>query len=241
MIINRVDKSTCIFSYDNIKECTTHVFIIKKKNRVYVIDTFCGTESMKPVIEEIKDKEVFVINTHFHWDHVWGNSAFKKDLIISHERCRKILDKAWESQIEENKEYILGNVEKCLPTLTFNNKINFHEDGIELFHSPGHTEDSISIFDSETKTLYVGDNLEKPIIYVENGDIASYINTLKTYMEYDAERIFAGHTLNLTKKDILDTINYLEALKRGDKIEFNTDYERKIHKDNLKMVSEGEI
>ncbi|AAK79392.1 glyoxylase-like metal-dependent hydrolase (beta-lactamase superfamily II) [Clostridium acetobutylicum] len=242
MKLKKLNKSTYIFTYDNIKEYSTNVFLIKKKNRVYVIDTFCGTKSMEPITNEIGDKEICVINTHFHWDHIFGNSAFKDAIIISHKKCRKILEESWDSQLKENERYVLGSAEKCIPNLTFKSEIMFEEDGIEIFYSPGHTEDSISIFDHESRILYVGDNLEKPIVYVENSDIDAYMSTLKKYIEYDADKIFAGHTLNLTTEDILDTINYLEALKRGDKLEFDTEHERKVHSDNVNMVfTKGEI
>lgn len=240
MEIKQLGNKSTAYVYDDIKDYLTSVFFIEKKSKIYIIDTFCGLDSMKPIINEInkisKDKEVIVINTHFHWDHVWGNCAFKGLNIISHELCRKLLDELWEDQINKNSEYIFGKVEKHLPNITFKEKIIFEDDGMELFYSPGHTIDSISIFDREERILYVGDNLEKPIIYVESDDVSTYIKTLEKYLTYNPQKIVASHTLEITKEDLINTIKYLKSLQFNEKMEFESEYERRIHKENLKMV-----
>ncbi|MFT8314834.1 MAG: MBL fold metallo-hydrolase [Clostridium sp.] len=238
----KISKNCNVFIYNELKDYTTNVFLIEKKSKIFLIDTFCGSNSMEPIKRMLKDKyndkETIIVNTHFHWDHVWGNSSFKKNTIISHELCRDLLNKQWDEQLNKNKKYIFGNVEKLLPNLTFKESINFHKEGIEIFYSPGHTVDSISIFDHDEKILYVGDNLEKPIIYVEHKDIDTYIQTLNTYLGYKFTKIMAGHTLNLTEKDIYETIKYLNDLKNGNKFEFESKYMRKVHQQNYRFIHE---
>lgn len=240
MKIMKISKSCSVFTYNELETYSTNVFLIEKKSKIFLIDTFCGPDSMKPVKKILKDKysskEVIIINTHFHWDHVWGNCSFNGNMIIGHELCRELLYRYWEDQLNKNRKYVLGNVEKVLPTITFKEKINFNNEGIEIFYSPGHTIDSISIFDQDEKILYVGDNLEKPIIYVENNDIDTYIKTLKRYLEYKPKKIMAGHTLDLTEKDIHETIEYLNDLKDGNRIQFETEYMRKIHTENCNII-----
>lgn len=243
MNIQSISQNATVYVYDSIESYLTNVFFIEYESKIFIIDTFCGSESMEPIINRVNssfnNKELVIINTHFHWDHVWGNCSFKDRNIISHEMCRELLDESWEKQINENKKYIRGIAEKHLPNITFKEKISFYNEGIELFHSPGHTADSISIFDHNDKILYVGDNLEKPIIYVENADISTYINTLENYLNYRPMKIVAGHTLDLTEQDILDTIEYLNGLSMGKEMYFETEYMRKIHEKNLSVVHKG--
>lgn len=237
----KISNSTTIFTFDNIENCLTNVFLIKKPSRIFIIDTFCGPDSMRPILQPIKnseaEKEVIVINTHFHWDHVWGNCCFKKSHIISHRLCRKLLDELWNKQIEENKKYMLGKVEKMLPNITFNEKVMFEEDGIEIFYSPGHTEDSISVFDHDEKILYAGDNLEKPLIYFEGDNIQRYIETIENYLKYDFKKVVAGHTENLTKEDMYNTIQYLKDLSKNKELNFPSEYEKNIHRKNLERAN----
>lgn len=236
-IIEKISGSCKVYIFYELGEYLTNVFVIEKKNRAYIIDTFCGDGYMKPILKSLGNKEIVVINTHFHWDHVLGNCCFDGCKIISHEKCRELLDACWESQLTENKKYVLGNADKKLPNVTFDSKVYFEDDEIELFYSPGHTADSISIYDHEEEILYVGDNLEKPIVYLENGDVEAYIKTLETYISYKPKKIMAGHTLNLNEKDILDTIEYLKGLKDGKRFCFKSEYEERVHRENIKYIS----
>lgn len=239
MKIQKINNSAAVYTYDELESCSTNVFLIERESKIYIIDTYCGSNSMIPILNAIENipeyKELIVINTHFHWDHVWGNCSFKGSKIISHELCRELLDRHWETQINKNKAYISGIAEKTLPNLTFKERMFFQSDGIELFYSPGHTADSISIFDHSEKILYAGDNLEKPLIYVENAEISTYIRTLENYMNYHPRKVMAGHTLDLTEADIIDTIEYLKALSDGKEMYFEEVYKNQIHKQNLKM------
>lgn len=236
----KVTDNTTVFLFDNISDYETYVYLVEKDTKYYLIDTYCGPDSILPALEIARiapDKELIVVNTHFHWDHVWGNCALQGKTIIGHDLCRKYLEHNWHKQCCDNKEYISGKVEKVLPNMTFWKKIIYQDEGIEIFHSPGHTPDSISIFDYQEKILYVGDNLEKPIIYVESPDLSTYIQTLQSYLSYDFKKIMAGHTLELTSADILETIEYLSALQNGTELHFQTEYERKIHDQNLRVIN----
>lgn len=240
MEIRQLSKRATAYIYDELEGFMTCVILIECENKAFLIDTFCGPESMRTILsqmhDELRDKKVIVINTHGHWDHIWGNCSFKNSDIISHELCRAYMDQSWEEQIRSNEKYLMGNVEKCLPNITFREKMIYHQEGIEIFYSPGHTRDSISVFDHREKILYAGDNLEKPIVHVDDGDVRSYIETLKNYLDYKAEKIVAGHTLFITREDVIGTIGYLEALLAGKEMKFETSYMEVTHKNNLEMI-----
>lgn len=174
MEVIKYGKRTTIVTFDELVNYKTSVFIIECPKRIYIIDTFGGTKSMNEVMKIINNyanKQIIVINTHSHWDHVWGNSVFKDEIIISCELTKKYIIENWNKEYSKNKKNIQGEAIQTLPNLTFEGKISFEEDGIQIFQTPGHTKDSISIYDRIENTLIVGDNLEKPIIYVENEDI----------------------------------------------------------------------
>lgn len=235
----KLNQNITVYSFDELENYITNIYLIEKKNRLYLLDTFCGPDSLDEVLEDIskiKNKELIVINTHFHWDHIWGNCCFRDEKIIAHKLCKKLMDEQWEKQINDNKKYIFGKVEKVLPNIVFENKIEFSNDGIEIFYSPGHTADSISIFDHQEKILYVGDNLEKPIVYVENKNVDRYIETLNNYLSYNPLKIYASHNLEITREDLNNTVKYLRDLKEGKEILFNSEYEKNIHQQNYNLV-----
>lgn len=240
MEICQIGEHATAYIYEELADYQTIVVWIAGATRDFLLDTFCGPDSMIPIQTRCRQSQenhsLLVLNTHAHWDHYWGNCSFKGYDILSHELCRTQMAQLWEEQIQLHGKYCMGNVEKCLPNITFREKMYFPEDGIEIFHSPGHTIDSISVFDHREKILYVGDNLEKPIIHVEDSDITSYIQTLKNYLEYHPKRIVAGHTLALTEEDVTAAIQYLEGLAEDKVFAWETAFQEKIHQENRRIT-----
>ena len=70
--------------------------IASKKGLVIVDDSgFPSTaRKMRAIIErEFKRTDfAYVINTHFHWDHAWGNQVFPEATVIGHTNCAALMD-----------------------------------------------------------------------------------------------------------------------------------------------------
>jgi glyoxylase-like metal-dependent hydrolase (beta-lactamase superfamily II) len=70
--------------------------VIVNRDEVMIVDSHISPESGRAMLQELKtitDKPVrFLINTHFHYDHVNGNQAFPPGVdIIGHEYTRRRL------------------------------------------------------------------------------------------------------------------------------------------------------
>ena len=173
----------------------------------FIIDTGLGSGSVAPVLEYIGGdvKPVIVINTHCHWDHIWGNWVFEKSLIISHTTCRELEDKYWEEALLENKKAIDGEVRKSLPNMVFEGALYFPDDKITIFHTPGHSADCISVYDEAEKVLYAGDNIgdteDAPVPWIDT-DIETFRRLIGTYKTYDFDVCISGHN-KPQKKEIL--------------------------------------
>ncbi|MCL2852212.1 MAG: MBL fold metallo-hydrolase [Defluviitaleaceae bacterium] len=178
--------------------------LILGTNYNYVIDTGLGSGSVTPILEYIGNnvKPIIVVNTHSHWDHVWGNWIFDKSLIISHTTCRDLLIEQWDDSLHRRSEYIDGEVRKCLPNLVFDASLHFPGDGISIFHTPGHTADCISVYDAVEKVLYAGDNIgdtDEEIVPHINTDIGIFQRMIKFYKELDFDFCVSGHNKPQTK------------------------------------------
>jgi glyoxylase-like metal-dependent hydrolase (beta-lactamase superfamily II) len=235
-----INDYTTAFIFDEIEHFDTAVFLINKPNGNYLIDTFCGADAMRGVLSHIEQQEerkrLVVINTHHHWDHIWGNCLFEGRTIIAHKFCRTMIKDTWKRQISENSQYIMGDNEMVLPNLIFQESIVFEDDGLEIFYSPGHTKDSISVYDREQSTLIVGDNLEKPLLYIENPDIRRYLETLEKYIDYRPKIITSSHSVDIDLVDLEDTTNYIKKLITGTAIEFKDPEKQMIHQKNLEFL-----
>jgi glyoxylase-like metal-dependent hydrolase (beta-lactamase superfamily II) len=172
--------------------------LILGRRHNFIIDTGFGSGSVVPVLDYIGDdaKPLIVINTHSHWDHVWGNCMFEKSAIIAHPLWFKFAERDWDNDMQKFSQYVHGEARKCPPNLTFDGVLHFPEDGVHIFHSPGHTADCISVFHESDKILYVGDNVgdtaDEPVPYIET-DIPTFERLIETYKKYPFETCISGH------------------------------------------------
>lgn len=205
--IQKVKNRGFLFTFDNSTEWDLNIHLIKGKNYNFLIDTGLGSLSIGPIKEYIDNKPIIVINTHYHWDHIWGNGVFKDSLIISHKLCREIIDSKWDDMINKNKHYCYGDVEKTLPNLVFEKELYFPEDQIRIIHTPGHTIDSISVIDEEDHVINVGDNIGDTVeeIVPDVCEKELYVDTLLKYKEIDFDTCISGHNVVLGKQ-VIETI-----------------------------------
>jgi glyoxylase-like metal-dependent hydrolase (beta-lactamase superfamily II) len=182
----------------------------------YVIDTALGSGSVQPVLDYISEngaggKPFAVINTHCHWDHIWGNFVFCDSIIIAHYKCRELMDKYWDDAIRDYGSDVDGEAHKCLPNLViYNESLYFPDDGIKITYTPGHSIDCVSVFDEKEKILYAGDNIgdtESDVIPYIDTDIETMAKTIEVYKGIDFATVVSGHN----KPQGKDVIAKMEA------------------------------
>lgn len=175
----------------------------------YLIDTACGGIDAKLMLDYInshsQSKPLYVINTHHHWDHIWGNGSIDNCTLVANTCCYELSERYWRIMLDENAEYVNGEVVKRLPDITFDKELRFNQDNITLIHSVGHTEDGIIIYDGVDKILYAGDNVgdsvDQPVPYLESGK-DQYKEALRNMLSLDFDTLASGHNVILDKSFI---------------------------------------
>lgn len=246
---------TTAYEFDELEDYTTAVFLIERPRVDFLLDTFCGPGYMEPILADRRRRGrnncLVVINTHFHWDHIWGNCAFENAFIVSHRQTARLIRERWQEQLAY-RSFAKGELRMCLPNLTFEKELCFADENILLFYTPGHTEDCISVYDSLRDALYVGDNLERPLIHVESPDLRAYETTLLSYQNRNPRYIFASHTTvagcpdtsafpELTPSGgsqtiLQESIDYLHDLMHGRERTFSDPFTQIVHEENLSII-----
>jgi glyoxylase-like metal-dependent hydrolase (beta-lactamase superfamily II) len=206
MHTKKIKNRGILFTYEGVSTWDLNLYLIKGEKYNYIIDTGLGSLSVEPIKKHLENdsKPIIVINTHYHWDHVWGNGSFEDCMIVSHRLCREKIESEWEDMLDNNKHYCHGEFKMMLPSLVFEDELYFPDDKIRLFYTPGHTIDSISILDEKEKILIAADNMEEllPELCCEK---EIYINSLKKYEKMDFDLCVSGHN-KVLKKDVIDQI-----------------------------------
>jgi glyoxylase-like metal-dependent hydrolase (beta-lactamase superfamily II) len=202
-------------------------------------------EPMEQIGEYLKanhigSKPVVVFNSHGDFDHYWGNGSFKSSMILSHELCRLRIEREGEEALVSFQENKQGKVEILLPNTVFSERIFFADDGVEFYHTPGHTLDSASCFDHFDKVLFVGDNIESPLPHLNELNSKQYTTTLEEYLNRNAKAIVSGHDdLILNDTLIRKNMDYIKNFQTLNVNIASLDKEGKIiHYMNLTTIGE---
>ena len=119
------------------------------------------TDKIVAAIREIDPGEIrFLVNTHWHFDHVGGNEALggMGAVIVSHDNVRQRLSTdQYMPLIDRN---IPALPAKALPVVTFNEQVTFHFNGeaVVAYHAANaHTDGDAIIHFPASNVIHMGD------------------------------------------------------------------------------------
>lgn len=199
-----------------------NIGVLEGKDGIIIIDTHRKqfTERIQDIISETSNKPVkYVINTHWHMDHIEGNESFGEQgsLIIAHENCRaRLAEGQIISLIMYHQESTPHN---GLPSFTFSDSIRLYlNDEVLLLSHFGnaHTDSDVIIHFERSNLIHMGDVFVRygmPFIDVLNGgNIDGMISTCERIISIADENtiIIPGHGPVSNKQDL---INYTDMIK----------------------------
>ncbi|HEX2981003.1 MAG TPA: MBL fold metallo-hydrolase [Anaerolineaceae bacterium] len=192
-----------------------------------VIDTLALPEETLAIhnfIEEELNVPVrYVIDTHHHADHCWGNCFFPGATIISHSLCRQALVERGAAALEAARKLnsVFRQIKIVPPTLTFDEgslSLRVGKKNLNLFPTPGHSQDGISVLVEEDRVLFAGDAF-LPLPYVVDGNVDELVATMKRIGKMGLENIIQGHGDIILRGEIEDAVKeniaYLTAVRKA--------------------------
>ena len=192
-----------------------------------VIDTLAlpdETQTIREFIEhELSVPVRYVINTHYHADHAWGNCFFPGATVISHARCRELLEERGVPSLEAAKKHnpALRQVRIVPPHMTFVNgdmTLRVGKKNLIISSSFGHSEDGISVLVEEDRILFAGDAF-MPVPHIVDGDVDENITSIKLMAKLGLENIVQGHGDIILRGEIdaavKENLNYLTSIKKS--------------------------
>jgi len=178
---------------------------IVSNDYVVVVDALATvglTQKFRDEIRKITDKPVrYLINTHHHGDHTYGNHVFAGATIISHDYCRRevieagIMDPVLLNTIFP--EFDFQGIAATPADITFDKQLTLHMDGqeVRLLHfGPGHTADDIIVYLPAEGIIFAGDFI---FLYSTplgmEGSFAGWLRNLDAMAKLGAQTYVPGH------------------------------------------------
>lgn len=195
-----------LFAPRNAGDTSNAGFVIGDDG-VAVIDTGGSRQVGEKLLKAIRERTdlpiKYVISTHMHPDHVFGNAAFEaeKPAFVGHHKLPRALAARAERYLAINEE-LLGKEAfegtRIIPPETLvEDELVLDLGGRKLVltaHKTAHTDNDVTVFDPKTGTLFLGDLLFAKHVPALDGSIRgwlSLLDTLKT--RSDVARVVPGH------------------------------------------------
>jgi glyoxylase-like metal-dependent hydrolase (beta-lactamase superfamily II) len=196
-------------------------------NWAVMIDTLALPEEtleMRDYIETVVGVPVrYVINTHYHADHSWGNCFFPGAAVIAHSLAREAMFEKGEASLDTVKKQnaTFKQVKLVPPNLTFSSgslTLRVGKKTLVMSPAPGHSADGISVLVEEDRVLFAGDAF-MPLPYMVDGNPDVIAATIKQMGKLGLENIIQGHGDIILRGEIEEAtrsnLAYITALRKG--------------------------
>lgn len=218
------------YKHERISEHITRIidiagvacYLIEGNEKACLLDTCCGYGNLKEYVSSLTDKELFVILTHGHYDHVGSAVFFEKvymnpldmPVLEAHKAGR-------EHFLEEDKKII-----SALKDITYDMVNPFPEnepiataDGdefdlgdltIQMISVPGHSPGMMCALIKEERTMVYGDACGMNVLLRDEfaSCVSEYRNALLKLKQFDSEydTILRNHGSYTNDKRLLDNV-----------------------------------
>lgn len=185
-------------------------------NGQYLVDPGGMNQKLKNTLKEIGGIDAILL-THAHWDHIDGIQSVREIIgatpIFCHSQEKQVLQNP-----DKNYSSIQGSGIRFEPDGFLENIDLFIQDSeLQIIHTPGHTQGSVSIYWPENGSVLSGDLLFKGGVGrtdLPGGNQETLLSSIQNLVETipESTEVFPGHGPKTTLKEEMETNPYLKMI-----------------------------
>ena len=228
-IVKVLDSSTFAIGEPRYQQQNVNYLIVGTE-RAILFDAGSGYRDIRPVAKALTDRPITFVPSHFHFYHVGNEITFDRVAIVDLPHIRSRVENG---QLQLTWREHVGSIEGYAPPvlrvdewLIPNTTIDLGGRELRVLYTPGHTDDSVSLLDTQNGYLFSGDFLYPgPLFaFLPNSAMGDYLQGVETVLAIATERsrFFGAHRSGppgipeQTIRDLVDLENALLAIRAGE-------------------------
>ena len=193
------------------RKAVPNVGIVVGTRSVLVIESGLGEAGGQVILDEVRkiagEKQIYVIATHFHPEHIGGENAFPRSTIVLRPKVqeREIgesgarMIEAFRAMSPDNAA-LLKDFSFRAADIHFNRTLSLNLGGVHvdiMAAGPAHTDGDIAVLVREDGVLFTGDVVQQnyaPVLMGTQSSIASWLTQIEKLEALPAEIIVPSHS-----------------------------------------------
>ena len=207
-------------------------YLIMGEDKAILLDTGNGIGDMKQLVNEVWKKELIVVNSHSHFDHVGSNYQFDTVHVFNHPTMIDVMEHGIDQDVIDRNygpetysyqspiDYQPMSYRRC-NYQTFNEDVVFDlgRRRFRIIYTPGHSMDSIMLVNDEEKLLFTGDTYYPAQLYCfTEGTFDTYVETMKKLASvYGDYTLITSHNEPLRSGKVLQEVSkFFQKIKNNE-------------------------
>ena len=204
-------------------------YLIVGTERALLFDAGPGLRDVRAVAESLTSLPITFLPSHLHYDHVGNRVTFSRVAMVDlpHLRARSRDDRLpllWSEHLGEAEGFGTPTFEVS-EWWAPGSIISLGQRDLLLIHTPGHTEESVSLVDQDAGLVFAGDFIYPGPLFamLPNSSLGDYLFGTEELLQLElgTARVFAAHRLegpgapSVGMEDVRDLRRTLLAIQAG--------------------------